>query len=60
MKQRMSVKNEAKISGLIGELVLEAWTRGGWTHYVAEVWTATRRLFVNYREGRINWEEPLP
>jgi hypothetical protein len=61
MKQRL--KNPRKIATLerlVGEKILTAWTRGGWAHGTAEVWTPTRRLFANYLTGDVDLDSARP
>lgn len=50
-KQSLGARKRDIIEGIIREPVLCAYTRGGWEHFVAEVWTATRRMFVNWKTG---------
>ena len=38
MKQRLGAKKTRAIEKLTGRKVASAWTRGGWTHFWAEVW----------------------
>jgi hypothetical protein len=59
MKQRLSERKEQRIAAMIGEPVQCAYTRGGWTHFVAEVWTMTRRMFVNYKTGEVTSVTPV-
>jgi hypothetical protein len=59
VKQRLSERRERRIAAMIGEPVECAYTRGGWPHFTAEVWTKTRRLFVNYQTGQVDSVTPV-
>ena len=60
MKQRLTKRSKlARLEALVGEPISSAWTRGGWKHGTAEVWTATRYLFANYLTGEVGEAKPL-
>lgn len=53
-RQRLSEKKERAIEVWLGKSVKSVWSRGGWPHFVVEVWLLDGScLYVNRREKRI-------